>query len=606
MRPAPRPHPAGLGGALGVVYAACVLAVLAAGAVSAESSETPISDSLFRDAGADGYATAAACRSCHPGNHDSWARSYHRTMTQVADANAVAADLDGLELTLPGRRYTFERLGDRYWMTLERRGKAEPARRVELTTGSHHRQWLWFESGAGRTLSALPFLYLLDEGRWIPREAGFMHPPGPRWSANHNQGKWGVGCIHCHTTGPSSARTRGHAGRREGGDASVIELGISCEACHGAGAEHAAANRSPIDRYARHMGGGGDGAIVNPASLDAARSAAVCGRCHSLVTPSLLAGYSPGDSLEERIPSTPPGVVHDDRVRWSDGRVRTGGREYDALLSTGCYRAGEMSCLSCHALHRAADDPRPVEVWADDQLRPEAAGDGGCLQCHPGLDSEAHTHHPAESAGARCYDCHMPHTSYALLKSIRNHQVAPPTASESLEVGRPNACNLCHLDRSLGWAAEHLEEWYGTPQPTLDEDQREIAASLLWMLSGDAGQRALAAWHTGWAPARETSGSGWIAPYLAILLDDPYPAVRLIAWRSLRSLPGYGDLEYDYVAERSTRLRTSAQVFERWGEAAGRPARGRALLVGADGGIRHSEVSRLVERRDDRRVEWLE
>src|SRR6185295_545853 len=29
----------------------------------------------------DGYATSAACRSCHPAEYQSWHQSYHRSMT---------------------------------------------------------------------------------------------------------------------------------------------------------------------------------------------------------------------------------------------------------------------------------------------------------------------------------------------------------------------------------------------------------------------------------------------------------------------------------------------------------------------------------------------
>ena len=62
---------------------------------------------------------------------------------------------------------------------------------------------------------------------------------------------------------------------------------------------------------------------------------------------------------------------------------------------------------------------------------------------------------------------------------------------------------------------------------------------LLWLLRGDAGQRALIAWSMGWTPAREASGAGWMAPFLSTLLIDPYAAIRYIAGRSLRRLPEY-------------------------------------------------------------------
>ncbi|GIT38390.1 MAG: hypothetical protein Ct9H300mP7_3110 [Verrucomicrobiota bacterium] len=35
------------------------------------------------------------------------------------------------------------------------------------------------------------------------------------------------------------------------------------------------------------------------------------------------------------------------------------------------------------------------------------------------------------------------------------------------------------------------------------------------LLKGDAGQRAIAAWHMGWEPARKVSGGNWQGPWLS-------------------------------------------------------------------------------------------
>ena len=68
----------------------------------------------------------------------------------------------------------------------------------------------------------------------------------------------------------------------------------------------------------------------------------------------------------------------------------------------------------------------------------------------------AHTHHRAESSGSRCYNCHMPRTTFGLLHAMRSHQVSVPTVKESLDHGRPNACNLCHLDKTLAWSVAEI------------------------------------------------------------------------------------------------------------------------------------------------------
>ena len=151
-------------------------------------------------------------------------------------------------------------------------------------------------------------------------------------------------------------------------------------------------------------------------------------------------------------------------------------------------------------MHKTADDPRSVAEWADThQVSAGMDGDEACLRCHEPLraDPAAHTRHAPESAGSRCYNCHMPYTSYGLLKAIRSHTVGSPSAAETVQLGRPNACNLCHLDKTLAWTAEALEEWYDLPAPPLRNGDRTVAAGLRWMLAGDAGLRALTAWSMG-------------------------------------------------------------------------------------------------------------
>ena len=108
-------------------------------------------------------------------------------------------------------------------------------------------------------------------------------------------------------------------------------------------------------------------------------------------------------------------------------------------------------------------------------------GNDACLQCHAPLGARlaAHTKHRADSAGSSCYNCHMPYTTYGLLKTIRSHQISSPSVKVAVDTGRPNACNLCHLDTTLAWTAAYLERWYGTPQPQLGDDEQSVAASLL-------------------------------------------------------------------------------------------------------------------------------
>ena len=398
-----------------------------------------------------------------------------------------------------------------------------------------------------------------------------------------------------------------------------------------------------------------DPTIVRPDHLDPKRSSQVCGQCHAFWEfPDAASDrrannqglpYRPGDDLAatrfivqptdarqsstmDRLLADDPGFVRD--TFWSDGMVRATGREYNGLLDSPCFtKATEdqrtLSCFSCHAMHKAPDDGRSVEAWTDDQLASGAQGNGACLQCHAPVargfqprhrgsdivalqDVSAHTHHRTDSPGSSCYNCHMPYTTYGLLKTIRSHQISRPSVQATIETGRPNACNLCHLDKTLAWTAEALNRWYGTPQPPLPDDDQAVAASLLTVLKGDAGQRAIVAQSMGWQPAQEASGTAWMAPFLALLLDDTYDAVRFIAGRSLGTLPGFESYAFDFVAppQRRAAQRVGALAIWRDGRSrSGRNAEPR-LLFNPDGTFNATVIDRLRRERDNRRITYRE
>ncbi len=600
-----------------------------------------------------GYVTSDACWSCHPGNHATWRASYHRTMTQPARREAIKADFTDVTLTLGEFTYrlSHSRRDGKYEVEIVPPPGGHVAfgdleRKVVMVTGSHHYQVYWLDTPNGREVEQFPFAWLIADARWVPRAAALLMPPMK--FEGIRAGGWNRACIRCHTT-----HGRPKLGENRRVESEVSEFGIACEACHGPGAQHVARHRDPLERYKMRLSEERvDDTIVNPAKLSHDRSTEVCGQCHGILEMRnddlfrdwIERGYQfrPGDELAAtrypvqytRYLEASARLQGEDEHQgaaasffekryWPDGMIRVVGREYNALLDTPCFTNGDMSCLSCHRMHSAADDSRSLKQWADDQLERGMDGPAACVGCHGEYADAArvaeHTHHAAESSGSDCMNCHMPYTTYGLLKASRSHTIDSPDVKVELESGRPNACNLCHLDQTLAWAAGWLEQWYGTeppasegsePVPTLSEDQRQVAASLLWLLEGDAGQRALAAWSMGWKPAQEASGTWWIAPHLARGLDDPYDAVRYIAGRSMGTLPGFDRLEFDFVAEAALRqenMRSALGIWEQLSREPGTapPDRPATVLLAADGRqVEAATVSRLLARRSNR-VVWL-
>lgn len=608
-------------------FAVAVSALLlcAAARILAESPSVP-TRLLDED-----YIGSESCRECHPDNHASWSASYHRRMTQVATPEAVLAPFEGTTPLLEGVAWNLSREEDGFHVQpIDARGKPVANKmRVALTTGSHNYQIYWLDVKGQPELGQLPLVWHLAEKRWLPRKSMFLAPPPDSIFAEG--GRWPRSCIKCHTTNgtqihPTDGRTH------------VAEFGIACEACHGPGAKHVAlqterkkltpdaASALPVDTT-----------ITNPADLPHDRSTQVCGQCHGIHPQTTetkadweVHGYSyrPGDDLSKsrdllrgsREKNTPaiqgyldrhPGTLTD--VFWSDGQVRVSGREYNGLVESPCYQRGTMSCLSCHDLHPNKGDARPLAEWADDQLKPGMNGSNACLQCHGAYSDpekqRAHTHHAPQSSGAECLNCHMPFTTYGLTKAIRSHTITSPNIATTLATGRPDACNQCHLDKPLGWAAERLHEWYGHDRPKLSTEHETIAASIVWSLTGDAGQRALQAWSFGWAPARAVSGTGWMPPVLSTLMQDPYDAVRFVAMRSARADPRAKDYTLDFtktVEEQRTFVRaTYLADWQRTGLSAS-PDQRAAVLVGADGKLDQATFKALYARIDQHVMQLME
>jgi hypothetical protein len=624
-----------------IISLACVTLAVATGILRRPHVDEDLETRLPARVTDRGFTTSGACQACHPAQYDSWHRSFHRTMTQVAAPSSVLGSFDGVVLESRGFQWRLERRADQFWVqmpdpvwfeqpawlmrALDETWPEQPPlidARVVMTTGSHHMQNYWVRrpdrEGASLgpddgSLIEVPWVWLIDEARWVPNLDSFLTPPS---GSVGGVARWNANCSQCHSVGTEPGTSASY----ERFDTRTVELGIACEACHGPGERHAAHYRSPVQRYLRYFltARGDDAAdptIVNPAKLDARRSAQVCGQCHSFGEWLDQAAYrqdgirfAPGQELHEqrrvfRYEPGPAGAplagAGSDTLSvegrfWRDGTSRVAGREYNALLASTHFTEHELTCLSCHSLHGYAD--------RDSQLAPGAAGDQACLGCHEELADEIaeHSRHRPASSGAECMNCHMPRTTYGLFSAMRSHRIDSPSVQVTVESGRPNACNLCHLDQTLEWTGRYLAEWYGQPLADLDPDHRAIAAAALWTLKGDAAQRTIVAWHMGWGPAREASGDDWMAPYLAQLLTDPYSATRRVAYRSIVVLPGFGDFRYDYVAPPAVAGAKADEAMGRWMRAGGAPEGGPRLLIGADGSIALDQWLALLAERDHR------
>ncbi len=547
----------------------------------------------------DGMQPSSACMSCHPGQYATWYASFHRTMTQAVGPHTVVAPFDGRKLEWRDRAFVVNRREQEFWVTEVKPGDSQGVeeiaapKRVVMSTGSRHQQIYWTPAENG-SLTQFPWVYEMAMARWIPSEHTFLRPDD--WK--QNDPTWNIHCIRCHSVG---ALPNFNAEENKW-NTEVTELGIACAGCHGPSEEHIRVHQNPLYRHLMRILDLPDPNIVNPRRLTKERSAEVCGQCHAwaLLPGGFYGGkwqrFRSGKKLEQHFTLLDSTVSNADNMFWPDGSARAGGREYNSMILSGCFTNGEMTCVSCHALH--GNEPK-------DLIEPFMNGDRSCLQCHAevGGNITRHTFHEPESSGSRCLNCHMPYTTYGLLSTARSHRMDSPVASGQTTSDRPNACNLCHLDKTLAWTAQHLSDRYGAPSITLEDDHNDVAASVLWALRGDAAQRAIVAWHMGQPWAIEVSGKNWVEPYLSRLLVDPYSVVRLIAHRSLTQVTGE-NITFDYLGsdqERKTVMQTYIDRWQRNTKPLDQVPPPSTLLEGP-GRVRWDVVENIYQQRDDRRL----
>ncbi len=451
------------------------------------------------------YIGPYACGECHAANFARWAGSLHRVMNALAsDPGAVVGDFSGVAIAFRDGRATFSRDANGYAMTL-RRGTTQLRYAITRTIGRRGLQeYVGRLDGRGDEVR-LPF-------GWWPRAGGwFAQPAFDPWLGDGSAfdpfapitEAWAARCPWCHSTYPFAARiprdvghgleqfyAPGEAGQEIGtGPGSdvipaQVSVGISCESCHLGGRAHAAgAPIHLVPRGAQPKPGApmattfaierGDPAIVN----------ATCAQCHS--------GPSP------RLP---------------DGAALRNSSEALDLAASPCTG---IRCVDCH-------EPHGANARAPDT---DARAIAACTHCHAALadPAAAHAHAgPHSDAQASCLDCHMPRIVLGIDRHVRTHRISSPTDARDYAAGAPNACNLCHLDRTTRWTADALRDPWEVHLRVSDRDERPAGEA--WLASREPAYRLVAVS----AFVRRPDLARADKAALARLADDPLPYVR--AW----------------------------------------------------------------------------
>ena len=232
----------------------------------------------------------------------------------------------------------------------------------------------------------------------------------------------------------------------------VTEWNVGCERCHGPGEAH---TKKPVRDN-----------ILNPTRFDYVHASDTCIQCHSQGQPlknpiegkyyDWPVGFDVGKNLADYWKLEEHKLGETNFMHFADGTAHKNRMQGNDFVQSLMYTRG-VTCFSCHDPH-----------GSDNVAMVRKSGNALCLDCHgpnsqagPHASSiEAHTHHKAGSPGNECIGCHMPKIAETISdQKVRSHtfHFVTPGDTETLKI--PNACNVCHTDKSTEWAKAALESW---------------------------------------------------------------------------------------------------------------------------------------------------
>jgi tetratricopeptide (TPR) repeat protein len=430
----------------------------------------------------NGYVGAQTCAQCHQTEYRRWQGSHHAQAMLPAAEQTVLGDFRDASLIYNGITSTFFRRDGKFMVRTDGPEGALQDYEIAYAFGVDPLQQylIGFPDGRYQALGIAWDSRPKQQGgqRWfhLYPDQQLTHKDPLHWTGA--QQNWNYMCAECHSTN----LRKNYDPQRRRFNTTWSEINVSCEACHGPGADHLAwaSKQGDWQKLDRNKGlaialderrglhfqlrvlamqglnlavaalNPPPGALwtAKPASAPpgapraASRELELCARCHSR-RGQFREEYGFGKPLLD----THRLALLTSDLYYADGQIKDEVFEHGSFLQSRMQAKG-VSCSDCHEPHSG-------------QLR--AAGGKVCLQCHLAAKYETPQHHfhPVGSPGADCVACHAPATTYMVVDPRHDHSFRIPRPDLSVKLGVPNACNRCHEDQSAQWATEQMRTWYG-------------------------------------------------------------------------------------------------------------------------------------------------
>jgi tetratricopeptide (TPR) repeat protein len=393
---------------------------------------------LFVEAGINStYAGSASCLECHERFYELWSSSWHGLAMQPYSSAFAQKQLTPHEkgIVIADNIY---RADLDHGVVDEKGVSGGKEYKIEQVLGGKNVYYFLTQFDRGR-LQTLPIAYDVKRKEWFDTAAsGIRHFPGvePGQSVDWRAYPYtfNTACYSCHV----SQLSTNYDPKTDTYQTTWAEPGINCETCHGPATEHnTIAKATPKGQPLPEL------RIIRTKTMTKAQRNDLCSGCHAKASP-LTTGYRP----EERFYDHFDLVTLEDPDFYPDGRDLGENYTLASWSMSPCAKSGQLDCMHCHTSSGRYRFKK--EMF-----------NNACLPCHENKVKEpaAHTHHQAESEGNKCISCHMPMTVFARMNRS-DHSMRPPTPAATVMYKSPNACTICHQDKSAEWADKSVRQWH--------------------------------------------------------------------------------------------------------------------------------------------------
>ncbi len=388
-----------------------------------------------------GYLGSSECRPCHERFYQLWAPSHHGLAMQPYTAEFAAKNLISQKEDIkigPARYHAV--IDEKGGYVIEKTAKGEQKYPILHVLGGKNVYYFLTPMQRG-VLQVLPLAYDVQRREWFDTAASAVrHFPDRTDEAIHWKDRpyaFNTSCYSCHV----SQLVKNYDPKTDSYNTTWKEPGINCEACHG-----------PAEEHVRVCLEAPEGTVPKDLKLDTITQSrgftqhqtnTACSVCHAKMS-AITNEFIPGEDFFQHYDL----LTLENIDFYPDGRDLGENYTFTSWRMSPCAKASKLDCIYCHTSSGRY------------RFHGEKANEA-CMPCHQNKVSNfaAHSRHEPKTGVKECIQCHMPKTEFG--RMIRSdHSMRPPMPSATVQFKSPNACNLCHKDKTPQWADRHVRKWH--------------------------------------------------------------------------------------------------------------------------------------------------